>query len=177
MFFFNVFVYLLFLHLLAWLDSAAMIAVYTDNNTKAKEEVGETRQIQLSLWWRGAGNLVFVDVFVTVFHMVFWICISRKAKEGWTSVREDHLDQTDSIISLVKIEEEQDFSVSVTGFPLCDFLFQFYCICISTLLVFVFHLFCICISTKPKEGWIGARRPRQQDRFNLRCVAWDAQPL
>ena len=48
--FLNVFVYILFLHLLAWLDSAAMIAVYTDNNTKAKEEVGETRQIQLSLW-------------------------------------------------------------------------------------------------------------------------------
>ena len=41
--FLNVFVYILF-------DSAAMIAVYTDNNTKAKEEVGETRQIQLSLW-------------------------------------------------------------------------------------------------------------------------------
>ena len=72
-------------------------------------------------------------------------------------MREDHLDQTDSIISLVKIEEEQDFSVSVTGFPLCDFVFQFYCICISTLLVFVFHLFCICISTKAKEGRTGVR--------------------
>ena len=82
MYFFNVFVYLLFLHLLAWLDSAAMIAVYTDNNTKAKERVGETRQIQLSLWWRGAGNLVFVDVFVTVFHMVFVFVFPEKQKKA-----------------------------------------------------------------------------------------------
>ena len=43
----------LYLHLLAWLVSTAMIAIYTHNNTKAKEGVvGETtlpRQIQLSL--------------------------------------------------------------------------------------------------------------------------------